>query len=132
MCRGLDVDPVEVDRAFSCSVLIVGREPDPPRPRHRSLKRGSRSRLLGHYTDRAGSEHRLRLAGRLVVDEDPLGGRLLVAVLEPDEGTAQAEALIAEYLPVAREAERPLCRTLTEEEEHLLALAVLESEGRAA
>ena len=132
MCRGLEVDPVEVDRAFSCSVLIVGREPDPPRPRNRSLKRGSRSRLLARYADRGGREHEVRLAGPLVVDEDSLGGRLLLAVLEPDEGKAQADALLAEYLPAAREAERPLCRALTEEEERSLALTTGELEGMVA
>lgn len=121
LCRGLEVDPHEVDPGYQVEVSVAGGEPEPPcRPAAAVRGLRPRSAVLARYTHPARGGHVIRLAGRLVVDEGRGGWRLLLAVLEPEEGREQAQAVAREYVAVAGEAEEPLCRALTPEEERLL------------
>jgi hypothetical protein len=75
--------------------------------------------VLARYVDAQGRPHRVVLRGRLVLDVAVGDLPRMVARLSPDEGEAQARALIEGsridegYLARARREARPFIRALT-------------------
>lgn len=128
LCRGLGVDPHEVDAGWSVEVEILGAptEPDPtPSPRALRAAPPVASWLLGSYRDRAGRRrvvlHELGERGALLVDQGAGGRGRLVAALDPDEGPIEARAAAREYLGDPRRGSSALCRELTDQEADLVA-----------
>jgi hypothetical protein len=124
LCRGLGVDPHEVDDGWSVEVAVRGGATEPeaaPTPRRLRPRTSAGPITLEHHVDRAGRRRQLRLVfigprGALLLDQGDEGPDRLVAELDSEEGIAQARAAGREYLRDPRRGRAGLCRELTKEE----------------